>query len=235
MGGDDARAGHQTADVSGRHEKQLVAGKAHDFRFDLFALRGVDQAASAHRGLAAHGLQRHANHAIERAFDHEFGGARHSLARLHERLNPSLGAQLRGLDAQVVAPRGVVAWRSVPINSLKMLPRRVSKRASMREVLVVTWQPPRAMTGSSTMVQARSFSVGARCCLTTVASSGCKCTRTSRVATGNAAIASRMMPMIYVGSVFSSRRTICRAKAMARVSSSRSTSASSASNGLARS
>ena len=38
------------------------------------------------------------------------------------------------------------------------------------------------------MVQARSFSVGARCWRTTAASSGCKWTRTSRAATGNAAI-----------------------------------------------
>ncbi len=136
---------------------------------------------------------------------------------------------------KLIPPRGAVAWRSVPSSSLKMPPRRVSRRASMREVVVVIWHPPRAMTGSSTMVQARSFSVGARCCLTTAASSGCRCTRTSRVATGSAAMASRMMPMICVGSVFSSRRTICRANAIARVSSSRSTSASSASNGLARS
>src|ERR1700723_497630 len=85
------------------------------------------------------------------------------------------------------------------------------------------------------MTQARSLSVGARCSRTTAASSGCRCTRTSRAATGNAAMASRMMPMICVGSVLSSRRTICCARAMARVSNSRSTSLSNASKGLARS
>ena len=34
----------------------------------------------------------------------------------------------------------------------------------MREVAVVIWQPPRAITGSSTIAQARSLSVGARFC-----------------------------------------------------------------------
>jgi len=58
-----------------------------------------------------------------------------------------------------------------------MLPSRVSRRASMRELTVMIWHPPRAITGSSMMDHARSFSVGAKCCVTTAASSGCKCTR----------------------------------------------------------
>jgi hypothetical protein len=49
---------------------------------------------------------------------------------------------------------------SSPNSALITSFRRVSIRASMSAVLVVTLQPPRVMTGSSTMVQARS-AVGA--------------------------------------------------------------------------
>ena len=83
---------------------------------------------------------------------------------LHQRLRPSLGPRApepRRL-AHAPPPRGFGAWRSVPMSSLRIAPRRVSRRASTREVAVVIWQPPRAMTGSSTISQARSFSVGAR-------------------------------------------------------------------------
>jgi hypothetical protein len=104
----------------------------------------------------------------------------HALARLNQRFDPFLGRGSRQARSCRSASRRVRACASVPSSSLKMLPRRVSSRASMREVAVVIWQPPRAITGSSIMVQARSLSVGARLSRTTAASSGCRCTRTSR-------------------------------------------------------
>ncbi len=118
-GRNDARAGHQAADVARGHEKQLVAGEADDFRFDLFALRGVDQAAPADRGLAAHGLQRHADHAIQRAFDHDSAALAMRCARLHQAFRPSFGARLRrGLAQSCPAPRrGRVAFGCPAIRS----------------------------------------------------------------------------------------------------------------------
>jgi hypothetical protein len=58
-------------------------------------------------------------------------------------------ARLRACHAQ--------GCRSVPISSLKMAARRVSNRASMRDVVVVIWHPPRAITGSSTNPSSLAF------------------------------------------------------------------------------
>src|ERR1700761_5850655 len=185
MGGNHSGAGHQAANLARGHQEQLVAGETDHLRFDLLAVGAIDQATSAHGCLTAHGLQGHADHAVEGTFDDEIAGTGHSFAGAHQRAGPALyprAACFRLIHGATV--RGPEGWRSVPKSSLKMVPSRVSSRASMREVALVIWQPPRAITGSSTMTQARSFSVGAKCSRTTVASSGCKCTRISRVATG---------------------------------------------------
>ena len=160
----DPSARHDAADIAGRHQKQLVAREADDFRLDLLSLGGVDQTAAADGRLATDGLQRHPDHAAERALDHEFRCVLHALARLHERFRPSFrgGRARRVRRAHAPLPREPVPWRSVPMSSLNIAPRRVSSRASTRDVAVVIWQPPRAMTGSSTSCQARSLSVGAR-------------------------------------------------------------------------
>ena len=131
---------------------------------------------------AAHCFQRHADHSIERAFHHEFGRARRAPACSNQgRVQPLRRPQTRSPGLAHLTRRAS-PWPGVryPASSLRMPPSRVSRRASIRDVAVVIWHPPRAITGSSTMVQARSFSVGDRCCLTTAASSGCRCTRTSR-------------------------------------------------------
>ncbi len=72
-----------------------------------------------------------------------------------------------------------------PVALPTMALTRLSRRASIWEVSVRTRQPPRVSVGSSTIVQARSTLGVARRSRTTAASSGCRCTRMSRAATGS--------------------------------------------------
>ncbi len=74
-----------------------------------------------------------------------------------------------------------------------------------------TRQSPRASTGSSTMDQACSGPAAARRSRTSAASSGCSSTRTPRAGRQQWPTVSRTMPMIWVGSVRSSRRSSARA------------------------
>ena len=77
----DARARHDAANIAGGHQEQLVARESHHLRLDLPAFGRVDETAAADGGFAADGLERHADHAIQSAFDHDLRRVRHALAR----------------------------------------------------------------------------------------------------------------------------------------------------------
>jgi len=94
--GNDSRARHHPADIAGGHQEEFIARKSDHFRFDLLAFRGVHQAPAADGSLAAHGLERHADHPAQRPFDDEFRGMGHALARLNQRPGPLLGPRPLG-------------------------------------------------------------------------------------------------------------------------------------------
>src|ERR1019366_8384694 len=142
---------------------------------DLPAFGRVDETPASHGGFAADGLEGHADHTAQCTFDHDLAGIGRALARLRQHRRPKFRPRpRRGDGAHAPGPLRGAAWRSVPNSSLKMAPRRVSRRASMRDVALVIWHPPRAITGSSTIPQAGALSVGARFSRMIAASSGCR-------------------------------------------------------------
>src|SRR5579862_2394073 len=137
------------------------------------------------RGLTADGFERETHHAREGALDCWRGRALHAPREPAEPLTPGAHALGGGLaSAHAGVPEGAEAARPEARCSPSALERtaltRLSKRASIWETSLRTTQPPRASVGSSMRLQARSSEGAASRSRTTAASSGCRCTRTSR-------------------------------------------------------
>src|SRR5690606_8579367 len=199
----DTRIRLETMNVTRWHQVQAIAGKTDHFRFDRRATACEYLATVSDCRLAAGCFERESHHACQHAFD---GRGRHALGALSKQLElftparrPRYTLRSRAHANPCSLPRDTA--RSSPRIVAMTVLMRVSRRASMCACSVVTRQPPRVMTGSSTTLHARSVPVAASRSRTTAASSGCKCTRTSRAAAGSNPIVSRMIAITCAGSM----------------------------------
>src|SRR5690606_24152780 len=132
----------EAMDVAGGHEEQTIAGEADDLGLHSSAVRSEHLAAVADCSLASGGFERQPDHPRQHAFDRRRRQTLDALRATTQLLRP-VG---RAAHDATRAPGA----RSSPSKALIAALSRVSRRASMFAVSVLTRQPPRVSTGSST-------------------------------------------------------------------------------------
>ena len=150
----NARIRHDAAHFADRHQEQALAGETDDLGFYALAVTRHYVATAAKRRVTAFGFHRKPDGAAQYALDHQLGTTVERTVDIAAKSLRALQVAIRigpGQDFLV----GRHQWRSSPAMELISACRRDSVVASMCEFSVVTVQPPRVSSGSSTTTQAR--------------------------------------------------------------------------------